>query len=58
MKGNNTLHLNKATVIAAVQMYFYALYREDMAPTVTGGKYDASATSFVVAVKDKPKDPA
>jgi hypothetical protein len=58
MLGNNTLELNEATMVAAVQMYLEYLFKENKAPTVKSVKQTSgnsySTTFEVVIERDLP----
>lgn len=42
MRGKNTIHLNQATIIDAVQMYLNSRFKEGHAPVVECVDYDKS----------------
>jgi hypothetical protein len=54
MLGINTLELNEATMVAAVQMYLEYLFKENKAPTVKSVKQasgNSYSTTFEVVVE-------
>lgn len=55
MKGNNSIQINEATLIAAVQMYLDAQFRDGQAPEVTSvrpSSHDGCAV-FTVTVTER-----
>ena len=53
MKGHNTLLLNEATLILAVQHYFDSIILRDYCFKVESVKYKANVGFFEVKVVDK-----
>lgn len=60
MRGNNTLYLNQATMIEALQEYFDKRYTVPVqiasVTQNTGGSYEQQNT-FEVSVTEKPAEP-
>ena len=51
LKGNNAIHMNTATIMAAVQMLLDASHKEGCAPTVRNVEYNANVSVFVVRIE-------
>lgn len=51
--GNNALHLNTATMIAAVQILLDASHREGHAPVVTTVEYNPAVSAFIVKTEER-----
>lgn len=52
-KGNNTLELNEATMIIAMQMYFDATFKEGLAPQVQSVQQSSNkGYVFLIQVSD------
>lgn len=56
MKGNNTLVLNTATMLEAVQLWLDANFKNPPIADTVHERNDGGSPSFHVRVKDRPQD--
>lgn len=59
MQGNNTMELNEATMIAALQFWLDSQFRENLAPKVTAVSFSGNGyTSKTFKVETTDRDSA
>lgn len=56
MIGNNELHLNKATMLEALNFWLKSKFHIEKAPTVVGVREATTSNIFIVKVKGQKED--